>query len=429
MHYLFNLNLKKKIRIIKMQFFTEEETLQRIRYLHFKIKHLEEILKKQEENIDLDDLNYILEYTRILNINFGQNHHKPILQKLDITLTFYDPINDNNIQIIDLMFECARVLWVLARLYSYLSERYESEEEYQNSIIAMVESSKIYKAAAYFSASALYQDEIGETLASEYLELNSEEARIFAQGIAASREENKNNLYFASKLYAGLSALSKRLFYLRKHEEKKKQQIRAQFHYDMGKACFLKAQASMESSITIINQEKVTKLKQKANFYYKKAEEIWENMLGTLSDLSPEEKETINDNLVIVRDNIKQNDVENLKYEEVKKIQDPEPVIVVPENLAPFVPKSTVYLTKFVPKDVNEKRFIKFKKKTLEKKIPYTKKEKLLDKKAGILRTINELKLLRENNEIDMDKYTELTEKYSTKIIMIDTAIGKLTKK
>jgi len=413
-----------------MKYFSEdEETLQRIRYLHFKIKHLEENLEKKDEKVDLDSLNFILEYTRILNINYGNEGHKPILEKLDITQTFHDPELDEPIEINDLMFECARVLWVLARAYSYLSETYEEEEEWQNSIVAMVESSKMFKAAAYFSAASVYQDQIGKVLHSENLELNSEEARIIAQGIATTREENKKSIYFASKLYAGLSALSKRLFYLKKHEEKKKQQIRAQFHYDMGKACFLKAKASVESSITPINQDKVLKLQQKANFYYKKAEEIWESMLAKIKDITPEEKETIENNVVVVRENIEENDVSDLEYEEIKKIQDPEPVVIIPENLAPFVPKSTVYLTKFVPKDVNEKRFRKFKKKKLEKKIPYSKKEKLLDKKAGALRTINEIKVLKENNEIDLEKFANLMEKYSHKIEMINRAIEKLGKR
>ncbi|MBN1215840.1 MAG: hypothetical protein JXA99_10425 [Candidatus Lokiarchaeota archaeon] len=412
-----------------MQFFTEEEILQRIRYLHFKIKHLEKALFKQEEDIDLEELNFVLEYTKILNINYGQDNHTSILKRFEITQLFHDPEIDKDIQITDIMFECARVLWILAKLYSQISEKFENEDQYQNAIIAMVESSKMYKSSAYFSAAAVNQHEIGETLKSENLELNSEETRIIAQSIAASKEENHNNIYFASKLYAGLSALSKRLFYLRKHNEKKKQQIRAQFHYDMGKSCYLKAQASIESSITTINQEKVGRLKQKANFYYKKAEQIWKGMLDSLSDISPKERSTINDNIAVVREHINQNSVDELDYNEVKKIQDPEPIIVVPENLAPFVPKSIIYMTKFVPKDVNEKRFVKFKQQKLEKKIPYSKKEKLLDKKAGVLRTINELKLLRENKELDIDKYTEMMEKYSTKIVMIDTALEKLGKK
>jgi hypothetical protein len=263
---------------------------------------------------------------------------------------------------------------------------------------------------------------------SENLELNSEESRIIAQSIAALREETNNNIYFSSKLYAGLSMLSKRLFYLKKHEEKKKQQIRAQFHYDMGKACFLKARASLESSITLINKEKVAKLQQKASWYFLKTRDIWEDMLKNLS-LSSEEKENIELNLSIVKDNLKDNDVEQLNYEEIKKIQDPEPIIIIPENLAPFVPKSIIYLTKFVPKDLNIKRFKSYQKKKLEEKIPYSKKEKLIDQKAGVVRTINELKLLKENSEIDIEKFANLMEKYSIKLKMIDSAIEKLARR
>ncbi|MBD3193914.1 MAG: hypothetical protein GF317_02590 [Candidatus Lokiarchaeota archaeon] len=410
------------------KFFPDEEIVQRIRYLHFKIKHLEEALEKDDEVIDLDDLNFILEYTRILNINYGAVNHKEIIEELDITQTFHDPKSNKDLEIYDILFEIARVLWVLGKAYSNLSEGFEEKEQWQNAVVSMVESSKTFKAAAYFSAASAFQREKGETLSAENLELDSEETRIWAQGIAATKEESKNNIYFASKLYAGLSALSKRLFYLKEHNEKKKQQIRAQFHYDMGRACTLKARASIESSITPINQEKVMKLKQKADFYYNKAKEIWSYMLDKIKDISPDEREIINNNLTIVGENIKDNDVESLEYDEIKKIQDPEPIIIVPENLAPFVPKSTVYLTKFVPKDVNEIRFHRFKKKKLEKKIPYNKKEKLLDKKAGILRTINELKVLKDDNEVDLEKFAELMEKYSVKLKMIDTALQKIAK-
>ncbi len=406
--------------------FFDEETLQRIRYLHFKIKHLEEALEKEDEAFGLDDVNFVKEYTIILNVNYKNENHKKILQELDITSHFHEDNTDVEIQ--DLTFECSRVLWVLAKAYSQLSDSFEEEEDWENAVISMVESSKMYKTAAYFSAAAVNQYEKGNTLTPEELELNSEEARIFAQSIAATREESKNNKYFASKLYSGLSVMSKRLFYLRKHEEKKRQQIRAQFHYDMGRACDLKAQASIESSITDINKEKVTKLKQKAQFYYLKAKDIWENMITNLKDLSGDEAENIENNISIINDYIKEINEEQLDYEEIKRIQDPEPVIIIPENLAPFVPKSTVYLTKFIPKDLNIKRFKNFQKKKLEKKIPYSKKEKLLDKKAGIIRTINELKLMNENKEIDIDKFAELMEKYSTKITMCDTAIEKLSK-
>jgi len=406
--------------------FFDEETLQRIRYLHYKIKHLEEALEKEDEEFGLDDLNLVKEYTIILNVNYKDENQKKILQELDITSHFHEENTDIEIQ--DLTFECARALWVLAKGYSQISDVFDEEEDWENAVISMVESSKMYKTAAYFSAAAVNQYEKGITLSPEELELNSEEARIFAQSVAATREESKNNKYFASKLYSGLSVMSKRLFYLRKHEEKKRQQIRAQFHYDMGRACDLKAQASIESSITDINKEKVMKLKQKAQFYYLKAKDIWENMITNLKDLSSDEVENIENNISIINDYIKEINEEQLDYEEIKRIQDPEPVIVIPENLAPFVPKSTVYLTKFIPKDLNIKRFKNFQKKKLEQKIPYSRKEKLLDKKAGIIRTVNELKLMKENNEIDIDKFAELMEKYNTKLQMVDTAIEKLSK-
>lgn len=411
-----------------MTFFSEEQ-MQRIRFLHFKIKHLEEALEKDDEDFSLDDLNLVLEYTMIINVNYKMENHLRIIKDLNITPTFSDPVVNKDIQLNDLMFECCRSLWVLARAYAHLSETFEEEDDWENAIVAMVESSKIYKSAAYFSAASINQREKGMVLLEEELELASEEARGWAQSVAAVREESMNNIYFASKLYAGLSAMSKRVFYLRDHDEKKKQQLRAQFHYDMGKACLLKAKASLESSIASVNKEKVTKVQQKANFYFEKAQEIWEGMLKNLKELSPEEKENLDINLSVVKDNIKENDVERLSYEKIKRIQDPEPIIIVPENLAPFVPKSTIYLTKFVPKDLNIKRFKDFKGKTLEKKIPYSKREKILDKKAGVIRTINELKMLRENKDIGITEFAELMEKYATKLKMIDTAIEKLGKK
>lgn len=411
-----------------MSSFFPEETMQRIRFLHYKIKHLGDALEN-DEDFSLDDLNLIFEYTMILNVIYKKEDHKKILKELDITPSFHDPIEDKDIEIKDLIFECARALWVLARAYSKLSDNFEDEEDFENAIIAMVECSKIYKAAAYFSAAAINQKEKSSTLLPDNLELNSEEARGLAQSIAAAKEEDNNNLYFSSKLYSGLSLLSKRLFYLKKHREIKKQQIRAQFHYDMGKACHLKARASLESSITGINLEKVKKLKQKAQFYYLKANDIWENMLKNLKGLTKKEEENLDNNISVVKEHLNEIDDEILDYEEIKRIQDPEPVIVVPENLAPFVPKSTVYLTKFIPKDLNVKRFKNFQRKKLEQKIPYSRKEKLIDKKAGIVRTLNELKQLKDNKEIDIEKFAELMEKYSIKLKMVDTAIEKLTSK
>ncbi len=128
-----------------MPFFTDV-VMQRIRYLHFKIKKIEEALDKEDENFNLDDLNLVLEYTKNLNLNYQNEDNVRILKELDITPTFLEPLENNReIQIRDLMFECARTLWVMARAYLQISEKFEEEEDWEDSIIAMVECSKIFK--------------------------------------------------------------------------------------------------------------------------------------------------------------------------------------------------------------------------------------------------------------------------------------------
>jgi len=117
----------------------DEETMRRIRYLHFKTKHLEDALEKDDEHFSLDDLNLILEYTKILNINYKNEIQKNILKELDITQNYRDPEANKEIEIRDIMFECSRALWVMAKAYSHLSEKYEEEEEWENAIIAMTE--------------------------------------------------------------------------------------------------------------------------------------------------------------------------------------------------------------------------------------------------------------------------------------------------
>ena len=107
-----------------MSFFTEE-LMQRIRYLHYKIKKIEETLDKEEESLNLDDLNLVLEYTKTLNINYQNEDQVKILKDLDLTPIFIEPLENNReIQIKDLMFECARALWVMARSYSNISEKF-----------------------------------------------------------------------------------------------------------------------------------------------------------------------------------------------------------------------------------------------------------------------------------------------------------------
>ena len=71
-----------------MTFFKEEDQ-QRIRYLHFKIKHLEEALEKDDENFSLDDLNLVLEYTMIINVNYKMENHLRILKLVNLRLRLH----------------------------------------------------------------------------------------------------------------------------------------------------------------------------------------------------------------------------------------------------------------------------------------------------------------------------------------------------
>ena len=412
-------------------FFTEE-AIQRIRFLHFKIKQVEEAINKINDEIPLEDLDLISEYVDILNINYKLKNQNLILKELDLTNIYFDPIDGRNFMINDIMFECARSYWVIANAYARLSEDYEKIEDYENAIIAMVQCCKTYKAAAHFSAASINQTEIGTSLLPENLEFKSEQARIFAQNIAAFKEEKQNNLLLASKLYSGLSMLSKRLYYLKKQDEKRENLIRAQFYFDMGKACHLKAHALLKvgplDSDKEVPEEEIEDLQKKANYYFSKAEAIWEEILEDLTDISEKEKENLTFNLSIVNEHIMENDVEILNFEEIKYIRDPEPIIVVPENLAPILPKTTLYLSKFTPLDVDTKLFRKYKHKKLQKSYPEDKKVELLHRKAGIGRTIKELKTLYENNDLDINKFVELMEKYSTEIAKIEFALENLDK-
>lgn len=406
--------------------FFPEEIMQRIRFLHYKIKHLEKALEKKKEDFKLDELNYVLDYVTILNVNYKTQSQIKIFKELNITPTFYDPLEKRDIKIWDLMLECGRVLWVLARAYAHLSEKFEAEGRMKNAIIAMVECSKIYKTAAYFSSACTRQEDIGLSLSAENLELNSEEARIFAQNLAAIREENKGNLFLTSQIYAGLSALTKRFYFLKTHEETKAQRLKAQFNYDLGKACYLKANALVKSSIALENEERIKKLRQKSNYYYSKAEEIWENLLKKSDNLSKVELDNVRVNLSIVNENIIENDTEILDYKDIKYIQNPKPFIAAPENIGLFVPRSTMYLTRYRTRDLNFDRFKEYKISKLDLGSRHSKMEKLLNKKAGIGRTIKQLKFLYDKNDIDINIFIELLEKYEIKLEMIESTIEKL---
>ncbi|MBY9021151.1 MAG: helix-hairpin-helix domain-containing protein [Candidatus Lokiarchaeota archaeon] len=397
------------------------ETMQKIRFLHYKIKNLEEALWKNRE-FSFSELNYVLDYIKILNINYKTQSQIKILKELDISKTFYDPLDKREISIWDLIFECSRVLWISAQVYSFLSRKYEEEGLLENSIVAMVECSKMYKTAAYFSAACTRQEDRGFTLSVENLELNSEESRILAQSLATTSEENKRNYSIAATLSAGLSALTKRLVYVQRNDKIKENQFKAQYQYDIGRACHLKAKSLLSSEE--YNEEKIEQLQKKAIYYYHKAENIWEQMLA--GELSPVEKDCVKNNLSVVNEYIIENDVELIDDIEALEIQDPEPLIIVPENLAPFIPRTTNFLTKYKQTDLNFDAYLRYKNLMSDVLVNFDKVEELKNSKAGIGRTIKQLKILYENNDIDINSFSELFEKYSIKLETIESALQNL---
>ncbi len=399
------------------------ETMQKIRFLHYKIKNLEELLWKNEE-FSFSELNYVLDYVKILNVNYKTQSQIKILKELDISNTFYDPIDKEEIKIWDLIFECSRVLWISAQAYSNLSKKYEAENLMENAIVAMVECSKMYKTAAYFSAACTRQESKGFTLSVENLELNSEDSRIFAQALATTSEENKRNYSMAAKLSAGLSALTKRLAFVKRFEKIKENQYKAQYQYDIGRACHLKAKSLYILLPEERNQESIERMQKKANYYYRKAEDLWEIMLQ--ETLNSFEKDCLRNNLSIVNDYIIENDKELINDSEAWEIQDPEPLIIVPENLAPFIPRTTSFLTKYKQTELNFDAYLRYKNLMADVLVDFNKVEELKNNKAGIGRTIKQLKILYENSDIDINSFTELFEKYSIKLETIESAIQNL---
>jgi flagellar biosynthesis regulator FlaF len=284
----------------------------------------------------------------------------------------------------------------------------------------------MYKAAAYFSVACTRQENKGTTLSAGDLELNSEESRILAQNLATMREEQRQNLTLASNLCAGLSVLTKRLYFLKKYDKVKEKHLKAQYQYDIGRACHLKAKSLILLSDDGENNEHIENLQKKANYYFYKSEETWEYMIENLKQLSNNEKENLKANLLIVNEHIIENDVEIINENEALKFQDPEPIIIVPENLAPFLPRTTNYLTQYKPRDLNFSAYRRYKDLLSEISVDYNKMEELQNKKAGIGRTLKQLKVLYDNNDIDVSEFTYLFEKYSTKLVTIENVIDKV---
>ncbi|MCK4285890.1 MAG: hypothetical protein KAX18_06790, partial [Candidatus Lokiarchaeota archaeon] len=88
----------------QLKTFFPEATLQRIRFLHYKIKKLEQILRRRE-SFSFSELNNVIEYIKILNVNYKTQSQIKIFKELDITSSFYDPFVRKEIKIWDLIFE------------------------------------------------------------------------------------------------------------------------------------------------------------------------------------------------------------------------------------------------------------------------------------------------------------------------------------
>ncbi|MFX1356202.1 MAG: hypothetical protein ACFFA8_02875 [Promethearchaeota archaeon] len=411
-------DIDKNQKAIPETFFSED-VMQKIRLLHYKI----ETFEKKMENFKISDLNLCHEYINLLNVNYKTQSQIKILNELDISPVFHDPIENREIKIWDLMLECGRVLCILAKAYSKLSRKFESKNNLTNAIMCMVECSKAFKTAAYFSAAHTRQEDIGTFLSAENLELNSEEARIIAQNLAIKKENE--NLFQTSQLYSGLAALLNRLQYLKGHEKIKQIQLKALISYYKGKACHLKAKAILNSSDDNerYNDRNVINYQKKANYYFYKSEEIWENLIKTEVQISDGQKKQITQYLAAVNEEIMENDVELIDFNEANKIPDPEPFIAIPENTSYCIPKFTKYLMNF-PSTMLEKKSIK--NVSLEQASKSNELNTLINQKSGIGRTMKQLKFLYQNGDIDINTFTELFEKYSTKEKDIEARIEEL---
>ncbi len=403
--------------------FFSEDIVQKIRFLYHKTNSFEKILEKRDTEYNMDDLQLLHEYANFLNVNYKSQSQIKIIKELDISPTFYDPIEKREIPIWDLMLECGRIYCILAKAYSQLSKRCENLNDFNNAVNRMVNSSKAYKTAAYFSAANTRQEDIGQFLSPDNLELKSEEARIIAQNLAIKK--SSDDLFLSSKMYAGLAALLNRLNYLQNYQADKEDQMKALVNYYKAKSCHLKAKAMICSSNNneIYDSDDVINLQKKANYYFLICEEIWENILKNHEGLSKKRVLELKRYLATVNEEIMENDVEIINSNQAEKIQDPEPFIAIPENMSYCIPKFTRFLTNY-PTTIIEKKSIDY----VDSEQSNKKNEirALRDQKAGMGRTLKQIKQLYESGDIDIHQFSELYEKYSTRISSIETKITEL---
>ena len=123
---------------------------------------------------------------------------------------------------------------------------------------------------------------------------------------------------------------------------------------------------------------------------------------------------------------LNQSSLKNINNKKALNIQEPEPLIIIPENLAPFIPRTTDFLTKYKQSDLNFNAYLRYRNLMSEVLLNVDKVEELRNSKAGVGRTLKQLQILYDNNDIDINSFTELYEKYSIKLETIESAIQNL---
>ncbi|MFX1322727.1 MAG: hypothetical protein ACFFAQ_13905 [Promethearchaeota archaeon] len=420
----------KKIKPLpspKQKPFFSEDHMQQIRFCYHKIKKLEESLKYETSIITMEDINHVYKYITLLNVNYKLYSQIKIFKDLDIHPKFYDSIENREIEIWDLMFECARALWVLAQAYSHMSKQFEEDNLIQNAVLCLVQCSKAYKTASYFSTAHTRQEDIGTCLSAEYLELKSEESRFLAQHLSIRIDEETNrNFALTSKMYSGLAALLKRFYYLKQHEPKKMQQLQALISYYMGKSCLMKARSFLSPSFNPEHLKEPQLFLQKANYYFFQAENIWEDLVTHSEELSDERRKQLIGYLSLVNKEIIENDVPSIKATDAKMIQDPEPIVIIPENVSFIAPKSTMYLTRFPSTRLEQNELQELLMYNTDTKFRINEFESLRNEKAAIGRVIKQLHFLYDKRDIDINTFSELFEKYSKKEKIVEDAMQKI---
>ena len=407
--------------------FFSEDHMQQIRFCYYKIKKLEELLKYDKSTITMEDINHVYKYITLLNVNYKLYSQIKIFKDLDIHPTFYDSFENREIEIWDLMFEGARALWVLAQAYSHMSKKFEEDNIIQNAVLCLVQCSKAYKTASYFSTAHTRQEDIGTCLSAEYLELKSEESRFLAQHLSIRIEEETNrNFALTSKMYSGLGALLKRFYYLKQHEPKKMQQLQALISYYMGKSCLMKARSFLNPSFNPEHSKEPQLLLQKAKYYFFQAENIWEDLVTHSEELSDERRKQLIGYLSLVNKEIIENDVPSIKATDAKMIQDPEPIVIIPENVSFIAPKSTMYLTRFPSTRLEQNELQELLMFNTDTKFRINEFESLRNEKTAIGRVIKQLHFLYDKRDIDINTFSELFEKYSKKEQIVEEAMQKI---